>query len=228
MNLLLLHGALASKHQFDPILPLLPSDWNVHTMNFSGHGGRMIPLGGLNFERFTKDILEYLEENKLERINLFGYSMGGYAALLFAMEYPSKVEKIFTLNVKFKWDAESTMKETRFMDPEKMMEKVPFFAQNLMLQHGMNLWKDLLSNTSEMMNNLTHNRLLKKEDFEQIKAPCLLAVGENDQTSSIAETIEARQFLPEAQLLVIPGAPHPFEKIDPKRIQFEMIHYFGS
>jgi pimeloyl-ACP methyl ester carboxylesterase len=228
MHILFLHGALASKSQYDELIKVLPNKYNTHTLNFSGHGGSMIPITGLNFETFCQNILDYLNENKIAKINLFGYSMGGYAGLLFASKYPDRVEKIFTLNVKFKWDVESTMKETSFLNPEKMMEKVPFFANNLMLQHGMNMWKDLLHQTSTMMHNLTLNTVLEKEDFEKINNSCLLAVGDKDTTSSVPETMEIHSWLPQAQLLIIPNTPHPFEKISVERLKFEIINFFGG
>lgn len=228
MSILFLHGALASKTQFDELITALPTSLDCHSLNFSGHGGRMMPLTGLNFETFCQDILDYLNEQKIDKINLFGYSMGGYAAFLFASKYPERVEKIFTVNVKFKWDLESTVKETSFMNPEKMMEKVPFFANNLMLQHGMNMWKDLLHQTSGMMNNLTLNTVLEKADFEKISTPCLLAVGEKDTTSSIPETMEIHQYLPNANLLIIPNAPHPFDKIPVDRFVYEITHFFNA
>ena len=166
MDILFLHGALASKNQFDQLLPALGDGITAHTLNFSGHGGSMIPLSGFNFTTFSNDILEYVNSKNLKQINLFGYSMGGYAALLFASQHPHLVEKVFTLNVKFEWDLESTFKETSMLNPDKMMEKVPLFANNLMLQHGLNMWKEVLQQTSTMMNNLTNNKMLEEEDLE--------------------------------------------------------------
>lgn len=226
MNILFLHGALASKNQFDDIIKGLPENYACHALNFSGHGGKFIPMGGLNFETFCKDILDYLEEKKIEKINLFGYSMGGYAALLFASKFPDRVEKIFTLNVKFTWDLESTLKQTDLLNPDKMLEKVPLFANNLMLLHGVNLWKDLLHQTSTMMNDLSQNKHLEKEDFEKLNMPCRLGIGELDQTSSIQETIEVKNMMTNASLLVIPQAPHAFEKIPVTRIVFEITSFF--
>lgn len=227
MDILFLHGALASKQQFDSLLPLLPSEHNYHTLNFSGHGGSFFPSNGISFQAFVQDILSYLDSKKIVKINLFGYSMGGYAALLFAAKYPERVEKIMTLNVKFKWDLESTMKETAFLNPEKMMEKVPFFANNLMAMHGINLWKDMLHQTAQMMNTLTQNQPLTEDDYKSITHPCLLAIGEKDTTSSLSETIEVHDKIEEASLLVIPNVPHPFEKIPTARLVFEVREWFG-
>ncbi|MBL7773710.1 MAG: alpha/beta hydrolase [Chitinophagaceae bacterium] len=226
MQLLFLHGALGSKSQFDSLLARLPNTIEGHSMNFSGHGGRPVALGGFRFDTFCKEILQYLDEHSISRVNLFGYSMGGYAALMFASLHPDRVEKVFTLNVKFNWDLESTQKETSMLDPEKMMEKVPGFANNLILQHGMMFWKEMLKNTSDMMMNMTVGKLMTDDDYQKITAPTRMAIGELDKTSSLMETLEVQQKTKQAQLLVIPGAPHPLEKIKIERILFEIEDFF--
>src|SRR5687768_11706113 len=108
--ILFLHGALASKNQFDEIRKSL-GDLETHAVNFPGHGGELVPSTGLTFPAFAEAILRYLDQEKLEKINLFGFSMGGYAALYFASKHPQRVNRIFTVNVKFRWDPASTAKE---------------------------------------------------------------------------------------------------------------------
>lgn len=212
-QLLLLHGALASRQQFDPLLPLLKDQFQAEAINFSGHGGFTIPTHGYSFRQFAEDILSYADDRKIDKLNLFGYSMGGYAALYFAKLHPERVNKIFTLNVKFNWDPVSTAKETAMLDAEKMITKVPGYANQLMMQHGLNLWKQVLQQTSDMMQSLSKDLMLTESDFEKIPIPVLLSVGDRDKTSGIEETLQVFRKLPQAQMWVIPGTPHPFEKI---------------
>lgn len=225
-NILMLHGALASQTQFNELIPQL-TQHTCHALNFNGHGGKMVSSKGFGFDSFTDDILQYLDEHHIETINLFGYSMGGYAALLFASKYPNRVEKIVTLNVKFRWDLESTVKETNFLNPDKMLEKVPGFANNLILQHGMNLWKNMLHQTSQMMLDMSETNLLTDEKIKLITHPSLLAVGELDTTSSLEETIAMKNKLKDASLLVIPATPHAFEKISIERLVFEINSFLS-
>lgn len=213
-NLLMLHGALSSKNQFDKILPLLKNNFDADAINFSGHGGEIFNPKGYSFPVFVNDVLKYADANKIEKLNLFGFSMGGYAALFFAKSYPEKVNKIFTLNTKFKWDLDSTKKEIAMLNAENMMLKVPSFANNLMLIHGLDFWKNVLQNTSSMMENLMKGQILTDSDFEKIDIPVLLSIGDRDQTSSIAETLDIYKKLKKPQLLVLPNTSHPFEKIN--------------
>lgn len=226
--ILFLHGALATESQFDSLRKSLPNDLQLLALTFSGHGGKMFPANGLSFEAFTQDILNFLNENKIEKVNLFGFSMGGYAAYYFAHKYPNRVNRIFSVNVKFKWDPISTAKETGWLDPDKMMEKIPGFANNLMMQHGMNLWKQVLRSTSDMMNELSKGILLSDDDLSKIDCPIRIGIGDRDQTSSIAETINVFKQFKNASLWVIPDTNHPFERMNEERLKLEILDFFSE
>ncbi len=227
-KLLLLHGALASKNQFDHLIPLLNDTLDAEAINFSGHGGTMPNIKGFTFPVFADDILNYIDSKKIEKINLFGFSMGGYAALYFAKLHPDRVEKIFTLNVKFKWDATNSQKEIAGLNAENMLLKIPSFANNLMLLQGMEMWKKMLDSSSDMMANLTKQHFLTDSDYEHFMMPILLGIGDRDFTSTIEETIEIFRKIKNAQMLVLPNTLHPFEKITPEIISSEIKRFFLS
>lgn len=213
-NLLLLHGALASKNQFNNLISLLKNDFNADAINLSGHGGTPIDPLGYHFSVFANDILRHIDSKQIEKVNLFGYSMGGYAALSFAKLYPDRVERIFTLNVKFNWDKNSTEKEVSMLNADNLLAKVPHFADNLIRQHGEEKWKNVLNQTGEMMRNLAVQPFLTDSDIKNIIVPTLLGIGDKDETSSIEETLEIHRKISDSQLLVIPNTKHPFEKIN--------------
>ncbi|MES2379822.1 MAG: alpha/beta hydrolase [Bacteroidota bacterium] len=225
-SILFLHGALASSNQFDTLRAKMEGQYKTYALNFSGHGGQMLPISGLNFTVFVDDILKFLDSNKIEKINLFGYSMGGYAALMFALKYPERVEKIFTCSVKLKWDLASAVKESEMLNADKIAEKVPAFANNLMLTHGINLWKNLLKSTSDMMMDLANGQLLTDEDFTKISKHVLLAIGDRDKTASLNDTLDVYKRIPTAELLVMPNAPHEFNKIDTDLIALQVQRFF--
>lgn len=225
-HLLFLHGALGSKQQFQELTTKLSDSFTCHAINLPGHGGELIPPGGLGFDGFASAILAYLNKENITSTHLMGFSMGGYAALYFAHKHPNRVNKILTLNVKFNWDPISTAKETGMLDPDKMMEKIPGYANNLILQHGMNLWKNLLAGTSEMMKKLAETVVLSEAELAEIKHPVLLGIGDRDKTSSVAETIKVFSLLPDARLWVLPDTGHPFEKIPLSRLETEIRLFF--
>jgi pimeloyl-ACP methyl ester carboxylesterase len=135
-TILLLHGALGSKSQLDPLKATLEAQGlPVYSTNFSGHSGEPF-RNDFDIETFSGDMLRFLQENQLQRVHVFGYSMGGYVALWFARNHPEYVGKIVTLGTKFDWSPESAEKEVKKLNPEKIQEKVPAFARILEHRHA--------------------------------------------------------------------------------------------
>ncbi len=87
-QILFLHGALASSSQFNDIRKTIDNTYLTHALNFSGHGGNLIPSQGLTFNAFAADILKYLDDNKIEKINLFGFSMGATQPFILQQSTP--------------------------------------------------------------------------------------------------------------------------------------------
>ncbi|HMV91636.1 MAG TPA: alpha/beta fold hydrolase, partial [Cyclobacteriaceae bacterium] len=128
-SVLLIHGALGSASQLEPVkIALQNSGLAVHSMDLSGHGGAAFQTQ-FGIEQFASDVLKWLDQNSLRTVNVFGYSMGGYVSLEFASKYPKRVGSIVTLGTKFDWSVESAAREVRKLNPEKILEKVPAFAR---------------------------------------------------------------------------------------------------
>ena len=115
-HLLLLHGAIGSKQQLQPLAGLLKNDFIIHFFNFSGHGGEAIPQQAFSIELFAAEVLQYMQQQKIDQANIFGYSMGGYVGFYIAKNYPEKIDKLVTLATKVYWDETIAAKEIKMMD----------------------------------------------------------------------------------------------------------------
>ena len=120
-------------------------------MNFSGHGGRAFLGAPFSIKLFSEDVLNFMEENKIERANVLGYSMGGYVALNLARHFPGKLLKIITLATKFHWDEATAAREIQMLNPDKIEMKVPGFAEILKNRHSPNDWKEVLRQATSML-----------------------------------------------------------------------------
>jgi pimeloyl-ACP methyl ester carboxylesterase len=228
-TILLLHGAAGSSEQLVPVANLLSDSFSVNLYNFSGHGGKQIPSEPFSIELFADDVLYFIEKNNLLKhgsVNIFGYSMGGYVALYIARHFPEKINKIFTTATKFRWNEDTSVKESGLLNPEKIAEKVPQFAEQLSRIHSPEDWKEVLRKTSEMMINLGKNKLLTNGDLSMIENEVLLSVGDRDNMVTIEETVEVFRNLKNGKLLILPGTPHPIEKISAHRLALEMKSFF--
>ncbi|WP_420570765.1 alpha/beta fold hydrolase [Kordia sp.] len=212
-NLLLLHGALGSEVQLKPLQELLSKDFNVHTLNFEGHGGRASNYE-FTMERFADNVTEKLQTLQLERTHIFGYSMGGYVALTLAKKHPELVDIIVTLGTKFNWTIEAAQQEVRMLNPEKIEEKVPAFAKRLHELHQPNDWKEVMKKTAEMMLALASGKRLTNQDLQQINHKTLIGIGALDTMVSVEESENAATQLPNGTLQIIDDVKHPIEKVD--------------
>ncbi|MBN8584170.1 MAG: alpha/beta hydrolase [Ignavibacteria bacterium] len=225
-NLLLLHGALGSSQQMEPLKASLSGIYKVHTLNFSGHGGGEIPAEPFSMEMFAGDIIRYIDNNNIAGTDIFGYSMGGYAALYAALKNPGKIGKIFTLATKFEWTPETAEREVKMFDAEKIKQKVPKFAEELSLRHGQGIWINVLTKTAEMMMALGSNNMLTHELLGEVKNEVLVGIGDRDKMVTLEETIAAYRALPNASLTVLAETPHPIEQIDTEKLTNEIMRFF--
>ncbi len=224
-KLLLLHGAIGSKDQLKPLADILKLNYEVHTLNFAGHGGEQMP-NQFSIELFANNVLTYMEQNNISKINIFGYSMGGYVALYLAKYYPNKIEKVFTLATKFLWNAEISQKEIKMLDASKIEEKIPAFAQLLEKRHQPNDWKVLLKKTSDMMISLGNKNSLTLLDLTDISATTKIALGDNDNMVTLDETKEVAQNLKNSELLILQDTLHPIEKVEIVNLSDELKTFF--
>lgn len=224
-KLLLLHGALGSQDHFNNLKIELAQDFEMYSFNFKGHGGSEIPDLDFTIAGFAEEVITFLDQNNIEKISIFGYSMGGYVGMYLAKNFPERVEKLFTLATKWNWTEENAMSESKMLNPAIIKEKVPKYANSLAALHGNN-WEMLMQKTAVMMLTLGKNPILKNSDYNEIEAPTLVAVGDKDIMVSIEETTALYRLLPNAQLLVMPNTSHPIDRINTALLAYQIRNYF--
>ena len=120
--LILLHGALGTSEQFDFILPQLKEHFDVHQLNFEGHGNAGPTNSSFRIPYFAENVLGYMDEYRIDQAYFFGYSMGGYVALVLAKNNPERVKGVGTLGTILQWDEEVAERESKYLHPKKMKE----------------------------------------------------------------------------------------------------------
>ncbi|MBX2968655.1 MAG: alpha/beta fold hydrolase [Cyclobacteriaceae bacterium] len=215
---LLLHGALGSSSQLESLQQkLVAQGRNVFMLNFSGHSG--VPFrGSFGIEIFADDVLAFLDKQNLNRVDVFGYSMGGYVAVWLALKHPERVGKITTLGTKFDWSPASAEQEVRKLNAEKILEKVPAFARILEHRHAPNDWKELLSKTRDMMLSLGNQPLLTEENLKALKHEILICLGDQDDMADRNYSEQIANCFQNGTFELLENTPHPIEKVELNRL----------
>lgn len=224
-ELLLLHGALGSKEQFADLEIALTGEFKVHTLDFSGHGSRVSHHHAFTIQNFAHQVLDWMNENYIQTIDIFGYSMGGYVALWLARFYPNRVGKIFALGTKLNWSEEEAEKEINLLSPEAMLEKVPALAQSLAERHGEQEWRGVMAKTVLLMKDLAHTHL-SDQDFLKIENMVLLGRGDKDNMVTADEVNYVHHLLKHSTYKNYEGVSHPLEKFPIDRLQQEIARFF--
>ncbi|PWA06958.1 alpha/beta fold hydrolase [Flavobacterium psychrotolerans] len=98
-SLLILHGFLGMSDNWKSLgTQYSAGGFQVHMLDLRNHG-RSFHAEEFNYDVMAQDILEYCEGHNLESIDIIGHSMGGKVAMLFAVNYPEKVDKLIVADI---------------------------------------------------------------------------------------------------------------------------------
>jgi 2-succinyl-6-hydroxy-2,4-cyclohexadiene-1-carboxylate synthase len=91
--LVLLHGFTGCAESWASLRPALDARFTTLALDLPGHGRSSAPPNPERYAlpRFADDLARLLDSLGIERTALLGYSMGGRAALHFALRHPSRV-----------------------------------------------------------------------------------------------------------------------------------------
>ena len=91
--LLVLHGFTGSSETWAPLVPTFRSAHRLIAIDLPGHGLSSAPADPLRYSltALANDLARVLDAISVERAAIMGYSMGGRAALRFALAFPDRL-----------------------------------------------------------------------------------------------------------------------------------------
>lgn len=226
--ILFLHGFLGDCHEFDRVIAVLAKDFCCLTVDLPGHG-KTIVTGGDEYytmENTALGLIKLLNILNIDKIFLFGYSMGGRLALYLTINFPHKFAKVVLESASpgLKTKEEQLLRIARDLQIAQELETKNFrvFLNNWYEQPIFSsLKKDrdfdsiierrLENKPSELAKSLRNMStgiqpsLWEKIQYNQI--PLLLLVGEyDDKFKAINQEMAARSKV--SQLKIIRNSGH--------------------
>ncbi|MDX9789787.1 MAG: alpha/beta hydrolase [Candidatus Kapaibacterium sp.] len=226
-KIIFLHGALGCSENFDTIRNEVQSNFDTYSFDFYGHGSLSSHDGAFSIENFTAQLRDFITENSLSEADIFAYSMGGYVALNYCLQYKVNKIKLMTFATKFDWNPITAQKEVKMLNPDKIIEKVPKFADDLIRMHGDN-WKIMLQKSADLMLRTGENPLLTPDMLSSLTNKVRVCVGDKDLMVSIDESMLIQRSLQNSSLTVFPDTAHPLNKININRLKYEIIDFFSK
>jgi esterase len=96
--LFILHGLFGSSDNWQTLGKKFAENFEVYLIDQRNHG-QSAHTNDWSYAFMSDDILQIIEENKLPKISVIGHSMGGKAAMQFAMMHPSLLEKLIVVDI---------------------------------------------------------------------------------------------------------------------------------
>lgn len=224
--IIFLHGALGTSDQLEPLIEQLGIEQPIHRINFEGHGSEAGKARPFRIEHFAENVVDHMEAQGIKQADLFGYSMGGYVAMYLAKNHPKKVRRIATLGTVLKWSTDVSEREIRFLNPDKIREKVPQFAKELENRHPSG-WEEVTAKTKDLLIDLGSEPRISEADWGQISHSVRIHTGDRDATAGIEQSLDVCKKLENGELMVLPNTPHPIEQANLKLLTCSFNDFFS-
>ncbi|OIK11367.1 alpha/beta hydrolase [Bacillus sp. MUM 116] len=89
--IILLHGFCGSSRYWEEVIPSLTKNYRIIAPDLPGHGETSVFKDSESIELFADVIKEFLDNLKIDKITMFGHSLGGYIALAFAEKFSERL-----------------------------------------------------------------------------------------------------------------------------------------
>lgn len=97
--IIILHGFLGMSDNWKSLATqFVSAGFQVHALDLRNHG-KSFHSADFTYDIMAQDVLEYCQENNLEKVSIIGHSMGGKVAMLFATTYPERVDKLIVADI---------------------------------------------------------------------------------------------------------------------------------
>jgi 3-oxoadipate enol-lactonase len=98
--LVLLHPVGLDLTFWEYVIPLLPSGFETHALDFRGHGESDPPAAPFTLDELASDVIRYLDEMNIGKAVLCGVSMGGMVAQKVALAASGRIGGLILANTR--------------------------------------------------------------------------------------------------------------------------------
>ncbi|MBX5446645.1 alpha/beta hydrolase [Sphaerobacter sp.] len=214
--LVVLPGAYMTIELMGEYIPTLARTRQVIAVELQGHGHTADIDRPITYESLADDTAALLRHLGIEQADVFGYSMGGTAALRVAMRHPALVRKLVFVSGSF---------NTGGLYPELLAtveQMTPDWLEGTPMREAYNRTAPNPEAFPTLMAKVKQLNLAPQdwpaEEIQVITAPTMIVIGDSDGTrpEHAVELFRLRGGgvfgdivgLPAAQLVVLPGTSH--------------------
>lgn len=208
--LILLHGNGENCHYFSHQMDEFSKHFHVYSLDTRGHG--KTPRGEKPFtlSQFADDLLDFMNDKRIEKANILGFSDGGNIAMIFAIRNPERLKKLVLTGANY--NTKGTKRYFQLSTDLKYKLTLKSAEKN-----------EKIKKRNEHLRIMSLEPNIPEEEIKTIKAPTLVIAGTKDlikrkHTESIASLI------PDSKLCIIEGN-HSVARINPKKYNKAVLDF---
>ncbi|MBT4680070.1 MAG: alpha/beta fold hydrolase [Flavobacterium sp.] len=238
--LLILHGYFGMSDNWKSLGNKFGEDFQIHLIDQRNHG-RSFHAGNFDYDLLVEDIVQYIKHHQLEKVIVLGHSMGGKAAMLFAVKYPTLVAKLIIVDIAPRYyqphhtdilkalnSVDFLIHNTRKLVDQKIAELIPDIGVRSFLLKNV-YWKEkgLLAYRFNLQSLTENNSEVGKAlpSFTTFDGETLFLAGGNSGYITESEVPMIKAHFPKATIKTIANVGHWLHAEKPKAF-YELVMRF--
>ena len=189
--MLLLHGNGEDCSYFDAQIEEFSKYYHVYAIDTRGHGKTPRGEAPFSIRQFADDLLAFMDAHGIAKAHLLGFSDGGNIAMVFALRYPERVDRLIlngaNLNAAGVKRSVQIPIEIGYRIAQLFARKSPSAQLH-----------------AEMLGLMVNDPNVRPEELSVIRAKTLVIAGTNDMIKEKHTRLIAAS-IPDAQLILLRG-----------------------
>jgi pimeloyl-ACP methyl ester carboxylesterase len=214
--MVVLHGAYMNIPSMGAIIPKLARTHRVYAVELQGHGRTTDIDRPLTYAAMADDVAAFMDAVKLEKADVFGYSMGSIVGLQLAIRHPAKVKKLVGASIAY--DVQGWQPEFKAMIPQmnlEMFKDSPLEKEYRKYAANPNGFPEL----ARKLIQLEKEPMAWDKEVKALKLPVLIIAGDAD-VATLEHSVAMFRLLgggimgdmgkplPAARIAILPATSH--------------------
>ena len=189
--LILLHGNGESSDYFRGQIDVFAGRYHVYAIDTRGHGKTPRGEAPFTIRQFADDLLCFMDDHHIEKAHLLGFSDGGNIAMVFAIRYPDRVNRLILNGANLNAEGVKRSVQIPIEIGYRIAGKFSGKSASARLKE-------------EMLGLMVNDPNVATEELRTIRAKTLVIAGTNDMILESHTRMIAR-CIPDSHLVLVKG-----------------------
>ncbi len=221
--IVLIHGYPFNRSLWNEQVGALSNSYRIIVPDLRGFGESDSSPGPATMNRMAEDVAQLMDHLEITRAVVCGLSMGGYVALAFYKQFPSRVRALILADTRAQADT-AEAKQTRAQQAEKALAEgmagiADAMLPKLLTPETVSKRPDIVKRVRDMMLKTKPEGaagallgMAERDDqtelLSKISAKTLIVVGAEDALTPAADSEKMHRAIPGSRLVVLENAGH--------------------